>query len=259
MDISVFELDGKSGIYCIENTTNNKKYVGSSKNILHRLYSHRAYLRKNTHHNSKLQNSWNKHGESSFVCYVLEFCEQNILLQREQYYIDTIKPWYNITTEVQELHISDESKIKMSESRLRGFKNGTVKLYQEKPIYQYTLDGQFIAGFKSIKEAAAITGVTRSSINRFLEGKYKKGGNYLWSLTEVESLPPYKKAPKDNSFLNQPIEVYDIVNNSASIFESATIFSKHINKNINAIRHAMKLNYPYLKRYMIKKVCRSSE
>ena len=259
MDIIASELENKSGIYCIHNTVNDKRYIGSSKNLLHRLYTHRAYLRKNRHVNSKLQNSWNKHGEEAFRCYVLEFCEPKILLEREQFYIDELKPWYNITTKVQKLKMSDESRLKMSESRISGFRKGTIRLYQEKPIHQYTLTGQYIQSFKSIKEASEITGITRSSINRYLEGKYKKGGNCLWSLTKEKSLQSYRKAKKDNSFLNKQIEVLDLETNCVNVYDSITDFSKRINKNINAVRHAMQNKYPYLKRYMIKKICRLYE
>ena len=253
MDRVTKELWKKSGIYCIVNTDNQKKYVGSSKNIYQRMQKHRACLRKNVHENKKLQNSWNKHGENSFQYFILEFCSEELLIEREQFYIDTLKPWYNITIEVQRLKMSEESRVKMSKSRKEGFKKGTVKLYQEKPIHQYDLNGHYMQSFKSIKEASEKTGIARSSINRFLEGQYKKGGNFLWSLTKEECLPPYKKAPKEPTY-TKPIIVEDLQNGNTMQYDSLTSFSRIINKNVTAIRHAMIKNYPYLKRYMIKKV-----
>lgn len=251
MDKVTKELWQKSGIYCIVNTDNQRKYVGSSKNLYQRLQKHRAYLRKNMHENKKLQNSWNKHGEDRFQYFILEFCPEDCLIEREQFYIDTLKPWYNITLEVQRLKMSEESKVKMSKSRIEGFKKGTVKLYQEKPIYQYTLDGQYIQEFKSIKEAAEKTGVARSSINRFLEGKYLKGGNFLWSLTKEESMPPYKKAAKNNSYFNKSLKVTDLVENTVTIYESMKALGAAIHKHPTAFKYAIKGKYPYLKRYMI--------
>ena len=254
MDKVTKDLWKKSGIYCIVNTTNQKKYVGSSKNIYQRLQKHRAYLRKNVHENCKLQNSWNKHGEDSFQYYVLEFCSEEQLIQREQFYIDTIKPWYNITLEVQRLKMSNESRVKMSKSRKEGFEKGTVVLYQERPIHQYSLNGQYIQSFKSIKEAAEKTQVTRSSINRFLEGKYRKGGNFLWSLTKEESLPAYIKAVKDNSYFNKPIEVTDLETGITTRYPSTIDFGKAINKKHVTINYYVTNQRPYLKRYMIKQV-----
>lgn len=40
-----------SGIYCIINIYNSKRYIGSSKNIRKRLWGHRAELRHNKHDN----------------------------------------------------------------------------------------------------------------------------------------------------------------------------------------------------------------
>ena len=51
-----------SGIYCIENGINHKKYIGQSKNILYRWKKHISALNSNTHDNSYLQSSWNKYG-----------------------------------------------------------------------------------------------------------------------------------------------------------------------------------------------------
>lgn len=253
MDRIIKELWEKSGIYCIVNTDNQKKYVGSNKNLYQRLMKHRTYLRKNIHENKKLQNSWNKHGEDCFQYFILEFCSEEQLLEREQFYIDTLKPWYNLVLEVERLKFTEETKRKMSKSRIEGFKKGTVKTYQDKTIHQYNLNGQYIQSFKSIKEASKRTGVTRSCINRFLGGLYKKGGNFLWSLIKEDALPPYKKAKKKPTY-TKPVIVEDLYNGSIKQYESLISFSRTINKDVTAVRHAMVGNYPYLKRYMIRKV-----
>ena len=67
------ELATKIGIYCIENTINNKKYIGSSKNVFKRKNRHFGDLRNNIHPNKKLQASYNKYGVENFKFYVLEF------------------------------------------------------------------------------------------------------------------------------------------------------------------------------------------
>ena len=242
----------KAGIYCIINVCNQKKYVGSSKNLYRRLMSHRSALRKGVHENRKLQNSWNKHGEDNFQYFILEYCQESNLISREQYYIDSIKPWYNIVQEVERLSFPEESRTKMSISRKEGIANGSIRLYQEKPIYQYTLDGSYLREYKSIKEASEVSGVTRSSINRFLEGKYKKGGNFLWSLTREDRLPPYIRPSKDNSYFNKPVIIKDIMEGTTVEYESLMIFCNSIGKNYSAVRHAFKAGYPYMKRYMIK-------
>jgi group I intron endonuclease len=37
-----------------------------------------------------------KDGYSSFSLYILEYCDEKDLIQREQYYFDLLKPEYNI-------------------------------------------------------------------------------------------------------------------------------------------------------------------
>lgn len=86
----------KSGIYQITNITNNHRYIGSSSNLNRRWYTHKTALRKNRHHSIYLQRAWNKYSEASFQFTILELVESVNLFEREQYYIDTIKPEYNL-------------------------------------------------------------------------------------------------------------------------------------------------------------------
>jgi group I intron endonuclease len=37
-----------------------------------------------------------KYGYSNFSLDILEYCEPSVLIKREQYYLDTLKPEYNI-------------------------------------------------------------------------------------------------------------------------------------------------------------------
>ena len=77
-----------SGIYCIENVINNKKYIGQSKNINDRWYKHKNELCRGVHDNDYLQKSWNKNGEENFRFYILECCNIDELDDKEKYYIE---------------------------------------------------------------------------------------------------------------------------------------------------------------------------
>lgn len=89
------------GVYKITNILNKKVYIGSSNNIDYRWYQHKNLLKNNKHHSIKLQNSYNLHGEECFKYEIVEICDKDILLEREQYWIDYYKSYdseygYNI-------------------------------------------------------------------------------------------------------------------------------------------------------------------
>lgn len=109
-----------SGIYCIKNTINDKIYVGSAKKLNYRLWNHKHNLIKNKHANNILQNFVNKYGIDILYCEILEKVDELYLLEREQYYLDTLKPEFNILKIAGSnagTVMSEEQKIKISKNR----------------------------------------------------------------------------------------------------------------------------------------------
>lgn len=88
----------KQGVYYIKNTQTGKLYIGSTTQYFKKRIDHHYWcLNNNTHKNKYLQNSWNKYGREIFIFGVLEICNKNNCLIREQYYIDLNKSnLYNI-------------------------------------------------------------------------------------------------------------------------------------------------------------------
>jgi group I intron endonuclease len=91
----------KTGIYKIENIVNGKFYIGSAVHFSNRKSDHFRRLKLNIHKNTHLQNSYNKYGKKNFVMTLIEKCEKEELPLREQYYIDSLNPDYNICTKVE--------------------------------------------------------------------------------------------------------------------------------------------------------------
>ena len=88
---------GKSGVYLWTNLTNGKSYVGNSVNLARRLaqYYNLSLLTK-FRKNSLINKANLKYGYSRFKLEILEYCDNSHVINREQYYIDTFKPEYNI-------------------------------------------------------------------------------------------------------------------------------------------------------------------
>jgi len=109
-----------SGIYKITNLVNGKFYIGSSVNVKNRFSTHISELNSNTHGNIHLQRAWNKYGQDNFKFELIEIVEDNkLLLEREQFFLDTFEPSYNICKNASNhlgLKYSDESRKKISEN-----------------------------------------------------------------------------------------------------------------------------------------------
>ncbi len=72
------------GIYCIENKTNGKKYIGQGIHVEKRMWQYHEKC-------VALLNALTLYGEDNFDRYVIEYCEQDKLAEREQYYIKHFK------------------------------------------------------------------------------------------------------------------------------------------------------------------------
>lgn len=81
-------MNSDIGIYCIENLTNNKKYIGQSIHIHRRWSEHKYALNSNTHDNDYLQKAWNKYGADNFRFYIIELCDLEELDDKECHYIE---------------------------------------------------------------------------------------------------------------------------------------------------------------------------
>ena len=105
----------KQGIYTIKSLIDDRIYIGSSSNLIRRKSNHFWKLKNKNHANVKLQNFVNKYGIENLLFEIIEECNENLLIEREQYYFELLNPKFNI------LKIAGNSigYIKSEESKLK--------------------------------------------------------------------------------------------------------------------------------------------
>lgn len=59
------------------------------------------------------------------------------------------------------------------------------KFFTKKPVYQYTLEKEFITTYGSISEAANKTGFSRSGLSACARKESKTSMGYIWSYKEL--------------------------------------------------------------------------
>jgi group I intron endonuclease len=84
------------GIYKIENSVNDRIYIGSSVNIPRRITEHKRLFKSQKHNNPHLLNFVNKYGIKSLIFSKVESCVINDLQKIEQVHIDKLDLTFNI-------------------------------------------------------------------------------------------------------------------------------------------------------------------
>src|SRR6185369_5432920 len=142
----------KSGIYLLRNLVNDKIYIGSSDNIYRRINEHFLRLSNNYHENKRLQYSFNFH-DGKFKAYIIERCNIEILIEREQYYIDLYNPQYNI-------------------ARIAGKTIGYSHLKEDKQLMSRIKKELFANGFEVWNKGISHTKEVKDKISNTLKGRY---------------------------------------------------------------------------------------
>ena len=85
----------KSFVYRWINKVNNKEYLGSTANAKRRLLKYYDLSSLNLV-NMPIYKAILKYGHSNFIFEIIEYCEPDVVLKREQYYLDNFYFSYNI-------------------------------------------------------------------------------------------------------------------------------------------------------------------
>lgn len=126
-----------SAVYMIKNIITNEIYIGSSSNIQNRWHVHRNSTNYLRYPNSLLYRNIHKYGIKNFKFSILEECSIDKLLKREQFYIDKLKPEYNVASAKARLTTTEAAreKYKKNRDKIVEYKRNYNKSYTGNKLY----------------------------------------------------------------------------------------------------------------------------
>ncbi len=197
------------GVYKIENLIDGKVYIGKSKNIGVRWAEHKSELKNGTHINSHLQNAWNKYGKDCFRFEIIYEAKDEIdALNMEEYFInkfesDKRETGYNLTKGGQSGYLSEESIIKVSNSRIGKYNDLSVEDIKRIKILAYCL--------MDLKEISDIYNVSLKTIRNIVYGT-----TYKHIFKEIN---PYIKNIKQQIIDDRNNRILELCDKGYKLFE----------------------------------------
>lgn len=263
----------KSGVYAWINNINKKTYIGSSVNLSRRLaeYYSLPWLIKNR---MLINKSLMKNGFSNFSLQILEYCDPENCIEKEQYYINLLKPDYNLLKVAGSLlgfkhleetkawmkgrKVSAETRAKISKANIGKThstetrqKISAAMKNENHPMYGKTLTNETRA-----KMAAAKKGENNSRFGKTLSEETKK----KLSIAKMgEKNPMFGKSrvrPEGAGIPSQRISVMDILKNENTEYDSLSAAAKALGISYPTISNYIrtKQKNPYKKRFIFKKI-----
>jgi hypothetical protein len=223
------DLVKKSGVYLIE--CNSHKYIGSSVSLYNRYKQHALALRKGRHYNSFLQKIYDKYpNDISFK--LIEICDNYI--EREAYYIDyydcDVNVERNPVTHAKSIETRKKLSMANTNKRLGKENHSSVK------VYQYTLEGDYVNEYDTIREAALAVNGNASSIGDAAKGDTKSAGGYQWKKEKLDKIPCVSKMQR-KPYSIKKISIFD--GESYCIVSSIKEAALVLNANEGTVRKAL--------------------
>lgn len=219
--VNYYNVDYRgSVVYMIVNIINGKKYVGSCVYFNGRKNHHRCLLRKNTHKGVKLQNAWNKYGESNFKIHIIQYCRRNKreLKRYEQMWMDfydSYKSGYNMTLKAYSFKGSSnyisKSGVKIGswnkgrKATLEAIRNQSLSHLGKfkgkehgysKAVAQYDFSGKLIMEYDCARDASRILGYDYKNISDCCRGNRDYHKDYIFIFSRINKKAQQERADR---------------------------------------------------------------
>ena len=214
---------------------NGKSYIGSSVDLSRRFryYYNANYLKLSSAKTMLINKALLKYGYDNFSLEILEYCEKSVLLEREQYFLDKLKPKYNLLNLAGSLmgyKHSEETKLKISLSKIGSKRSEETKAKIRKNMIHSEETKEKLRSYRHTKEA--IAKIKASSLGRKLseEAKAKIRANHPKSLN---------------------VKILNIETNITTEFISTNQAAKYLNVSATTISNYIKSKKIYKNTYKI--------
>ncbi len=165
----------KVGVYLWINNVNGNKYVVSSVSLSVRMYTYYS-LRSLAESNRPIDRALLKYGFSKFSFYILEYCTSENVIEREQYYLDLIKPEYNIVEKAGSTlgyKHTEESLAKMRNfvlsdevRKIKASSTANASAANRVPIIVENIKTNEVSEYISMTEARKVLGVHKNAVGQ---------------------------------------------------------------------------------------------
>lgn len=201
-------------IYIIKNSKNSKVYIGQTLRDINIRW--KEHLRHSDYYDQPLYKAMQKYGKENFFIHCLEDCPDEILNEREKYWIDyfdsynngynatlggqdnfvmsskveqVLNLWYNnytVNKIVEKTKLNVETvrsylnKNGITHEDIRARANKAIGKSRSKPILQYDLEGNFIKEWSSSMEVERELSIGHNNIGSVCNGRRKSAGGFIW-------------------------------------------------------------------------------
>lgn len=240
---NLLRIKGKCGIYKI--VIGKHFYIGSSNNIMNRLRNHRNSLLNKCHHNHTMQNCFNKYGMEALLFEIVEECPEEIILDREAYYITTLQPDMNHILNPTRPSPDEETIRRGIETRKRNNEILNRRASNTKKVYQYSLDGTFLKEWEAATDAADFYECEVTALCACCNGRAKTCCGFQWSYKKEEMTRPLK------NWRGNVIIQYDQNMNPIMLWQSFADIQKDLHIEHTSIKKASDTASLYKKSYWV--------
>lgn len=202
--------------------------MGSSGNLskrFHVYFSHSGLVKILNISTSRIFRALLKYGYTKFRLEILEYCDYDKCLEREQYYLDSLNPGYNILKKA-----GSSLGYKHTEETIA--KIGLALKGEKHPMFGNFHSEETLAQMSNIKLGKQVSEATRAKLSEAFKGEKNPMFGQKHSeevLKKMSASLQGRKKPEMSGKVPVKIEVVDVLNNKTTRYDSISAAALALN------------------------------